>query len=128
MEFIEEDNFRDENGRLKPGHLGLKPKGATNRLQAEIKNKITEFLSGKIETIEEIYSQVGPKDKLRFLTELLAYILPKSKEITTESNQPEPRFAQADLKRLTDDDLRTLIHLQKKLYGTETGENHFSKQ
>jgi hypothetical protein len=88
MDFIE-NNFRDANGRLLPGHGGLKPKGATNRLQGEIKEKITLFLSGKLETLEEIYSEVSPKDKLHFLGELLAYVLPKSKELKIEGNTGE---------------------------------------
>lgn len=80
----EEEIFRDGKGRLMPGHKGLKPKGANNRLQSEVKEKITDFLNGKLETLEEIYSEVTPKDKLRFLTELLAYVLPKSKEFKIE--------------------------------------------
>ena len=117
---MEDDSFRNENGTLRPGHRGLKPKGANNRLQSEIKEKITDFLNGKLETIEEIYSEISSKEKLRFLTELLAYILPKSKEIISDPGLPEARFTQADLNRLTDDDLRDLIRLQKKLYGTES--------
>ena len=88
---------RDENGRLLPGHGGLKPKGATNRLQSEIKEKITLFLSGELENIESIYSEVSPKDKLHFLAELLGYVLPKSKELkiedTTGNNTPQINFS-----------------------------------
>lgn len=112
MGFIEEDNFRDDKGRLLPGHGGLKKPGSKNRLQAEIKNKITEFLAGKVESLEEIYSEVSPKDKLRFLTELLAYILPKSKEIEIIGKSPE---AEADLTRLSDQTLKELISIQNKI-------------
>ncbi len=106
MEFIE-SNFRDENGRLKSGHKGLKPKGATNRLQGEIKEKITLFLSGKLEEIEAIYSEVSPKEKLHFLTELLAYVLPKSKELKIESS--ETPTAKIDYSKLSEATLKELL-------------------
>ena len=104
------EDFRDERGRLRPGHPGLKPRGASNRLQGEIKDKITDFLNGELDSLQEIYSQVSPKDKLRFLSEILAYILPKSKEISvTPSSDP------LDLSALSDEDLRTLVKIQEKI-------------
>jgi hypothetical protein len=124
---MEQNNFRDEHGRLRPGHSGLKPKGAANMLQSEIKSKITDFVAGEIESIGAIYCEVSSKDKLRFLTELIAYILPKSKEIITDPGLKSTRFTQADLQRLSDDEIRTLLYLQRKLYGTETSENSISK-
>lgn len=112
MGFIEEDITRDEKGRLLPGHGGLKPKGANSRLPNEIKNKITEFLAGKIETLEEVYSQASTKDKLRFLTELLSYVLPKSKELKIETNEA---LQTPDFEKLSDNDLRDLERIQRTL-------------
>lgn len=107
MGFIEEDSFRDEKGRLLPGHGGLKKPGSNNRLQGEIKNKITEFLAGKLERLEDIYSEVSAKDKLRFLSELLAYVLPKSKEITNITEEPK---ATIDYSKLPEDVLRQVLN------------------
>jgi hypothetical protein len=107
MDFME-GNLRDENGRLRPGHKGLKPKGATNRLQGEIKERITLFLSGKLESLEEIYSQVSPKEKLHFLTELLAYVLPKSKELKIEDHS-QNRTAQIDYSKLSENTLMEIL-------------------
>jgi hypothetical protein len=108
MGFMEEDIFRDEKGRLTPGHKGLKPKGANNRLQSEIKEKITLFLNGKLERIEEVYSQVAPKDKLKFLSELLAYVLPKSREIKIEEAEPIASF---DYTKLSEASLKEVLAL-----------------
>ena len=105
---MEQDILRDDKGRLLPGHRGLKPKGASNRLQSEIKEKITLFLSGKLETLEEIFSQVSPKDKLRFLAELLGYVLPKSKEIISSSAN-EPR-AIINYSKLPEDVLKQILN------------------
>lgn len=107
MGFMEEDNFRDNKGRLLPGHGGLKPKGASNKLQGEIKEKITEFLAGKLESIEEVYDLVSAKDKLRFLGELLGYVLPKSKEIISSSGY-EPR-ASIDYSKLSEATLSEIL-------------------
>lgn len=108
MAFMEGGNFRNKDGTLKPGHNGLKPRGANNRLQHEIKNKITDFLNGKLETIEEIYSQVSPKEKLKFLLELLGYILPKSKEIFLDNS--EENRASIDYSKLPEDVLRQILN------------------
>ena len=108
MGFIEEDSFREENGRLRPGHKGLKPKGATNRLQGEIKEKITQFLSGELENLEAIYSEVSPKEKLHFLTELLAYVLPKSKELKIEDNS-QKLVPQVAFEKLSENALREVL-------------------
>jgi hypothetical protein len=113
MGLIEEQQIeRDHLGRLKPGHKGLKPKGSTNRLTGEIKEKIVQFISGELDSITEIYSQCSPKEKLRFIAELLGYVLPKSKiiEAAPDSEEPAPNF---DL--LTDEDLRALAAIQQKL-------------
>lgn len=119
MGFIEEDSFRDEKGRLLPGHGGLKKPGSTNRLQSEIKNKITQFLAGELESIEEIYKEVSPKDKLRFLSELLSYVLPKSKELLIE-DATSP--AQVDLTKLSDSALKEFLSLTK-INNEDTQEN-----
>lgn len=108
MGFMEEDNFRDNKGRLLAGHGGLKPKGASNKLQGEIKQKITDFLAGKLESLEEVYSQVTPRDKLRFLGELLGYVLPKSKEIISSSTDNEPKTS-IDYSKLSEATLLEII-------------------
>lgn len=104
-------DFRDERGRLRSGHPGLKSKGSSSRLPLEIKNKITDFLNGEIDSIEEIYCQVSARDKLKFLTELLSYVLPKSKEILVSETQDD----RLDLSKLSDEDLDTLEKLQLKM-------------
>lgn len=107
MGFMDEDILRDDQGRLLPGHKGLKPKGATGRLQSEIKAKITEFLNGKLETLEDVYSQVSPKDKLNFLSELLAYVVPKSKELfIDDARQPN---AVVDYSKLSESTLKEIL-------------------
>lgn len=110
MGFIEEDNFRDDKGRLLPGHGGLKKPGSNNRLPGEIKEKLTKFLSGEIENIESIYSEVSAKDKLRFLSELLAYVLPKSKELKIEDASGS-RTAQIDFTKLSPGALKEVLSL-----------------
>jgi hypothetical protein len=107
MELIDTDSFRDEKGRLLPGHGGLKKPGSNNRLQGEIKNKITEFLAGKLENLEDMYSKVSAKDKLRFLSELLAYVLPKCKEITNITSEPKARI---NYSALPDDVLKQVLN------------------
>jgi len=104
-------NSRDEKGRLLPGHGGLKKKGDKNRLQSEIKEKITEFLHCKIASLDEIFDEVSSKDKLRFLVEITSYVLPKSREMEEEitiSNE------QQRLDQWPEEDLKALLALHLK--------------
>lgn len=94
--------YRDEKGRLLPGHSGLKPQGATSRLPTEIKEKLTEFIAGKIITLDEIYEAASPKDRLKFLIELMSFVVPKMRHnevVLPEDNSPRIRL-QIDSKNI----------------------------
>jgi hypothetical protein len=79
---------RDEQGKLLPGHEGLRKPGTTNKLTVEVKTKIVEFIKGKIDSLEETYSAVSNKEKLRFIGELLPYVIPKQRELKIEDSTP----------------------------------------
>ncbi|RWM96174.1 MAG: hypothetical protein EOR86_13275 [Mesorhizobium sp.] len=75
-------NFRDERGRLLPGHPGMKPKGARSKLSrrafesvsdnfdAIIKTLISKALDGETDVAKILLSIVLPKDQPVELAEL----------------------------------------------------------
>jgi hypothetical protein len=81
------DTLRDSNGRLLPGHPGLKQKGSTNLLHADIRQKLFEFIAGEIDNLPEFYQTLKPAEKIRILTAIMQMTLPKPQNIPHE---PEP--------------------------------------
>jgi hypothetical protein len=59
------------------GNPAGKPKGAKTKVNLELREKITAFLDGEFETVQEDFKKLEPKDKLKFYTDLLQYGLPK---------------------------------------------------
>ncbi|RKR83304.1 hypothetical protein BDD43_3509 [Mucilaginibacter gracilis] len=69
---------------LKPGQTNNKagkPKGAKNKIDADLRKKVTDFLSGKFPDVMNQYELLAPKDKVKFYTEMLQYGLPKLQSV-----------------------------------------------
>ena len=63
------------------GNPNGRPKGSSNRITQELQDKISTFLSDNIDTIQQEYNQLSPNDKLKFLANILPYVMPKMKEM-----------------------------------------------
>lgn len=55
-----------------------RPKGAVNKVTKEIKEKIANFINDKIVSIDEEWDKIDIKEKLKFIVELLPYVLSKN--------------------------------------------------
>ncbi len=93
------------DGLFKPGQSGNpqgRPKGSRNKVSNDLREKITDFLSGQFETIKTLFAdedkKLSPRDKLKFYTELLQYGLPKLSSVSTE----------IDIDKLSDEDIEDL--------------------
>lgn len=84
-----------------------RPKGSKNKINNELRDKITEFLDGNFEKIKEDFSKLEPKDRLRFYTDLLQYGLPKLQAMQLET----------EFDRLSDEQLELIIERLKKSNG-----------
>jgi hypothetical protein len=54
-----------------------KPPGTKNKINAELRDMIGDFLNNKFETVVAEFDKLEPKEKLKFYTDLLNYGLPK---------------------------------------------------
>ncbi len=106
-------NYRDQSGRFTQGNPG-KPHGATrNKLRDQIKN----FVNEQWDNLPEWFSALTPKEKINALTELLPYCIARLQSISlTETPDPSQPPREMDLSALSDDELRTLIALQNKIF------------
>jgi hypothetical protein len=109
-------HWRDNYGRFKNGNPG-KPHGATrNKLRDQIKN----FVNEQWDFLPEWFSALTPKEKVNALTELLPYCIARLQSISiTETPDPSQPPREMDMSKLSDDELRTLIALQNKLFGND---------
>lgn len=69
-----------------------RPKGAKNKktlAQSEIKDKILEIISGKIENLENDLDSLKPSERAKLTIELLSYCLPKLKSVQMKAETTE---------------------------------------
>jgi hypothetical protein len=113
------DNYgRAERGRFGKGNPG-RPPSSQNKVQADIREKLGNFLEGKLNDLEGVYGKLPDRDKGKFLLECISYFLPKSRELTVDVNPGENG---SDLSKWSEQDLRSLIALHQK-YEQHDGDN-----
>ena len=73
-----EDNTRNKNGQFVKGHKGQRPKGAVANTTSEIRERLQKLVDSYDEDmmIADLES-LKPTDRLKIMTGLLEYILPK---------------------------------------------------
>ncbi|MBM3403260.1 MAG: hypothetical protein FJY21_13330 [Bacteroidetes bacterium] len=78
-----------------------RPKGAKNKSPQLMRDRIQALFDNNFELIQEDLESLNPKDRLKFLTDLIPYLLPKLQTTT---------FSQKiDFQELNEDDLDILI-------------------
>lgn len=88
-------------GKFESGNPG-RPKGAKNKASGQIRDKIQALFDDNFETIQEDLESLEAKDRLKFMTDLMPYLLPKLQS-TTYSQK-------IDLDSMTEEDLDLLIN------------------
>lgn len=86
--------------KFEKGNSG-RPKGAKNKASGLIRDRIQALFDDNFETVQDDLESLDPKDRLKFMTDLLPYLLPKLQS-TTYSQK-------IDLNSMTDEELNILI-------------------
>jgi hypothetical protein len=86
--------------KFESGNQG-RPKGAKNKVSGQIRDRIQVLFDTNFETIQDDLESLEPKDRLKFMTDLLPYLLPKLQS-TTYSQK-------IDLDSMDEEDLDILI-------------------
>ncbi|MEB2785546.1 hypothetical protein [Algoriphagus persicinus] len=84
-----------ENGN--PG----RPKGAKNKSTIQIREKIQALFDDNFETIQGDLESLEAKDRLKFMTDLMPYLMPKLQSTSYNT--------EIDLDGMTDEQLDVLI-------------------
>lgn len=53
-----------------------RPKGSPNKSVEEVRNLVQQFVENNLETLQEDFNQLEPKDRLMFIEKLLKHVLP----------------------------------------------------
>lgn len=78
-----------------------RPKGAKNKSPQLMRDRIQALFDNNFELIQEDLESLNPRDRLKFLTDLIPYLLPKLQTTT---------FSQKiDFQELNEEDLDILI-------------------
>jgi len=88
-------------GKFEKGNPG-KPKGAKNKVNTQMRDLIQQLFDDNFERIQEDLEVLEAKDRLKFLSDLLPYLLPKLQS-TTHSTK-------IDLDGMSEEDLDILIN------------------
>jgi hypothetical protein len=68
-------------GKFQKGNKG-RPKGSKNKLNADIRERIQNLFDDNFERIQEDLEGLEPRERLKFLTDLLPYLVPKLQAAT----------------------------------------------
>ena len=74
----------------KPNLTG-KPKGAINRTTKVAKEFILKIVNENLETIENDFKQLEPKDRIKLTLDLMTFVIPKLRQVeaTIESSNTD---------------------------------------
>ena len=86
-------------GKFEKGNPG-RPKGAKNKVNTEIRGLIQKLFDDNYQTIQEDLEVLEPKDRLKFLSDLLPYLLPKLQSTTHTKEIDLDGMSEEDLDRL----------------------------
>jgi vacuolar-type H+-ATPase subunit E/Vma4 len=87
-------------GKFEAGNPG-RPKGAKNKVNSELRELIQKLFDDNYQAIQDDLEALEPKDRLKFLSDLLPYLLPKLQSTT--------HTKEIDLDGMTEEDLDRLI-------------------
>lgn len=88
-------------GKFETGNPG-RPKGAKNKTSGQIRDRIQSLFDDNFQTIQEDLESLEAKDRLKFMTDLLPYLIPKLQSTT--------HTTQLDLDSMSEEDLDKLIN------------------
>jgi hypothetical protein len=58
-----------------------RPLGSPNKVTSQVRNLLSSWLETELANIGDLYSKLSHKEKARFITNILPFVIPKMKEV-----------------------------------------------
>jgi len=97
---------------MKKEKTGGRKAGTPNKTTQEIRDFMQSFLSEKFESLDEVFEQLEPKDKINAIIKMLPYLVPKQMQMDVSATHKHE--TKQDLSKLTDAELYNLLELTEK--------------
>lgn len=91
---IKKGEVRNPNGR---------PKGSPNKATAQLRELITKLVEREFENVDTLLLQLEPKERAKFITDLLKYAVPALSSISMEATVDQ-KVTQIEVKYKTKED------------------------
>ena len=93
--------------KFESGNPG-RPKGAKNKINGQMRDLIQQLFDDNFERIQQDMEELEPKDRLKFLSDLLPYLLPKLQSTTHSTkidlDSMEERYLDILIDRIMNDE------------------------
>jgi hypothetical protein len=63
-------------GRFEPGNTAAANRGP-NKVSSKVKESIVQFMEDNVDSIQESFDTLKPRERLQFIADLLPYVSPK---------------------------------------------------
>lgn len=74
----------------KSGNIKGRKKGVPNKSTGQLREAIQMLIENNLSQVQAVYNDLEPKDKLKFLTDLLPFVLPKLQSSDIKANIEGP--------------------------------------
>jgi hypothetical protein len=79
-----------------------RPPGSPNKITAEVRAVLSDWAIQELSNISDLYSKLSHKERARFITNILPFIVPKMKEVDFAITDLPDHAIEAMIKRLMD--------------------------
>lgn len=79
-----------------------RPPGSPNKITAEIRSLLADWAAHELKNISHLYAKLSHKEKAKFITNILPFIVPKMKEIDMSLRDLPEKSIEDMIKRLLD--------------------------
>lgn len=91
---IKKGEVRNPNGR---------PKGSPNKATAQLRQLVSDLVQKEFENVDSLLLQLEPKERAKFITDLMKYVLPSLSSINMEATVDQ-KVTQIEVKYKTKED------------------------
>ena len=96
---------------------GGRKAGTPNKTTTELREAINLIISDNIDTLNDDIQSLAPKDRIKFIIDLVNYVLPKFQSM--ELKEPDRKATKPDVSKVTIEELEKVREIMQRMYPDE---------